>query len=93
VLAREYPSCDRREKRRAVIDLLAFDSESNNRLVELKQAKATDTLFGVVLEALDTWIFFTRNSLCLAAVFGRVGWRCEDISARSKKLGWQLTRS
>ncbi len=81
VLAREYPSCDRREKRRAVIDLLAFDVENNNPLlVELKQAKANDPLFGVVLEALDHWIFFTRNFRWLAAVLSQVGHRCQDAS-------------
>lgn len=79
MIAREYPSCDRREKRRAVIDLLVFDVEKNNSLlVELKQAKASDPLFGVVLEALDHWIFFTRNSRSLAAVLSQAGHRSQD---------------
>jgi hypothetical protein len=56
-----------------------FDVEKNNSLlVELKQAKSSDPLFGVVLEALDHWIFFTRNSRSLAAVLSQAGHRSQD---------------
>jgi len=79
VLTREYPSCDRRNDRSAVVDLLAFDNKRKQPLiVELKRAEATDPLFGVVLEGLHHWAFFCRNSLLLAAVLRRGGHDCPD---------------
>jgi hypothetical protein len=79
VLAREYPSSDRRDNRSAVIDLLAFDGESRNPvIVELKRAEAVDPLFGVVLEALHHWVFLTRNCRLLAAVLQRAGHDCPN---------------
>ncbi|HKD05521.1 MAG TPA: hypothetical protein VKB79_06425 [Bryobacteraceae bacterium] len=79
VLTREYPSCDRRNERSAVIDLLGFDNKRKEPLiVELKRAEASDPLFGVVLEALHHWAFFSRNSRLLAAVLRRGGYDCPD---------------
>ena len=79
VLAREYPSSDRRDNRSAVIDLVAFDKECRAPIiVELKRAEATDPLFGVVLESLHHWAFLSRNSWLLAAVLRRAGHDCPD---------------
>jgi hypothetical protein len=81
VLCREYPSSDRHVRRRAVIDLLAFDQENKRPiLVELKRAKSTDPLFGAVLEALDHWIFFTRNRKLLSETLTLEGYRWGDGS-------------
>jgi hypothetical protein len=79
VLAREYPTCDRTERRRAVADLLVFDGLNNCPLiVELKRAEATDPLFGVVLEALDHWVFLSRNRRALEEILSQEGYRCRD---------------
>ena len=76
VLAREYPSSDRRDNRSAVIDLVVFDRECRNPLiVELERAKWTDPLFGVVLEALHHWVFLTQLPAacsCFAARWPRL---------------------
>ena len=74
VIAREYPSSDRRESRIAVVDLLAFDQDSRNPLIiELKRAQADDPLLGVILESLHHWVFLTRNARLLADVLRRAG--------------------
>jgi hypothetical protein len=62
VIERELPVSPAGVPREGWVDILAFDERASRPvLVELKQARATDSLTGVLLEVLGHWAFYMRH--------------------------------
>jgi hypothetical protein len=61
IIERELPVSPAKVDREGWVDLLAFDLDRRQPiLVELKRAKASDSLTGVLLEVLSHWAFHMR---------------------------------
>jgi hypothetical protein len=61
IIERELPVSSSKDDREGSVDLLAFDLDRRQpMLVELKPARASDSLTGVLLEVLSHWAFHMR---------------------------------